>query len=428
MTEFKFLQLSDLHLGRPFTWLPEAIAEKRRADQRELLWRAVKLAIDRRLGAILIVGDLFDGEVADRETVGRAIECVSQEGCPPVFIAPGNHDCFSRSTFYYDNRRLLAAGQAPWPAHVHIFGSPRFEAAAVAGRDDVTVWGRCVHENVDSSERVLADDRPALEEGRLHVLMIHGSRDGSLPPGKRITAPFNDAELLAWGADYAALGHYHRPARITDEEGVVRAAYAGSPIALAIDETGPRHVQVVTVEHNGLHRRVELEPLELDARRLHRIEVSAAGVSSPEGLKSRIDEALETALVGEKDLVIVTLTGRTRPGLDLKPKADEEAGRIFWLKIDASGLRPDYDLSIYRRGEPRTTEERFARSLLEEIEQASDPERKRVLEAALYYGLDALKLGDVAPRYEFEADASGAVTPASSPSGQAQAPRAGEGR
>lgn len=428
MTEFKFLQLSDLHLGRPFTWLPAAIAEKRRADQRELLWRAVKLAIDRKLGAILIVGDLFDGEVADRETVGRAIECVSQEGCPPVFIAPGNHDCFSRSTFYYDNRRLAAAGQAPWPAHVSIFGSPRFEAVKVPGRDDVTVWGRCVHENVDSSERVLAEDKPALEAGRLHLLMVHGSRDGSLPPGKRVTAPFNDEELLAWGADYAALGHYHRPAKILDGEGVVRAAYAGSPIALAIDETGPRHVQVVTVEHNGLHRRVELEPLELDRRRLHRLEVSAAGVSSPEGLKTRIDEALETALVGKDDLVIVTLTGRTRPGLDLRPKADDEAARWFWLKIDASGLRPDYDLSIYRRGEPRTTEERFARSLLDEMDQTSDPARKRVLEAALYYGLDALKLGDVAPRYEFTADTAGAVTPASSPAGQAATPPEGEAR
>ena len=191
-------------------------------------------------------------------------------------------------------------------------------------------------------------------------------------------------------------------------------------------------MQVVTVEHNGLHRRVELEPLELDQRRLHHLEVSASGVSSPEGLKTRIDEALETALVGKADLVIVTLTGRTRPGLDLRPRADDEAARWFWLKIDASGLRPDYDLSIYRRGEPRTTEERFARSLLEEMDQASDPEQKRTLEAALYYGLDALRLGDVAPRYEYTADTAGAVTPASSPAsspaGTAASPPEGEAR
>jgi exonuclease SbcD len=415
MASFTFLQISDLHLGRPFTWLPPAIAERRRADQRDLLFRAIKLATERKLGAVLIVGDLFDGEVVDRETIGRAIECVSQDGCPPVFIAPGNHDCFSRTTFYYDNRRLVAAGQAPWPAHVHIFDAPKFAAATVAGRSDVTVWGRCVHENVDSSERILKDDKPTLEDGRLHILMLHGSRDGFLPPGKKVTAPFNDAELLAWGADYAALGHYHKAGRITDDEGVIRASYAGSPIALASDETGPRFVELVTIEHNGLHRRVEIETIELDPRRLHRIEVEVRGVGSPEGLAARIAEALETSIVSRDDLAIVTLVGRTPPGVDLRPKAAEETGRCFWLRVDDGALRPDYDLAAYRRSEARTTEERYARSLLEEIDATSDPERKRVLEAALYYGLDALRMGDVAPRYEFPAEEGGvpAIAPAS---------------
>jgi DNA repair exonuclease SbcCD nuclease subunit len=414
MNPFSFLQLSDVHLGRPFTWLPPALAEKRRADQRDLLWRAVKLAIDRKLGAILIVGDLFDGEVADRETIGRAIECVSQDGCPPVFIAPGNHDCFSRSTFYYDNKRLVAAGQAPWPAHVTIFDSPSFASAQVTGRVDVTIWGRCVHENVDSSERILLDNRPKLDDQGLHILMLHGSRDGSLPPGKRMTAPFNDAELLAWGADYAALGHYHLPATIADDEGVTRASYSGSPLALALDETGPRHVQVVTVERNSLHRRVEIEPLELDRRRLHRVEVDVTGLGSPDALAARIQETLEMSLAGKDDLAIVTLTGRTRPGVDLLTGMDTDAQKHFWLRIDASALRPAYDLTIYRRGEPRTTEERFARSLLAEIDDEKDPEKKRVLEAALYYGLDALKLGDVAPRYEAVGEA-GALTPLAQP-------------
>ena len=400
MTPFRFLQLSDLHLGRPFTWLPPAIAEKRRAEQRDLLYRAVQEAIEKKLDAILIVGDLFDGEIVDRETTARAIECVSQEGCPPVFIAPGNHDCFSRTTFYYDNRRLEAAGQAPWPAHVHIFDTPAFAGHPLPGRDDVTVWGRCADRNVDSSERVLAEDRPMLPEGALHVMMLHGSQDGFLPPGKRMTAPFNAAELLAWGADYAALGHYHRPSRILDDEGVIRAAYSGSPVALAIDETGPRTVQVVTVDHTGLHRRVEIELIELDIRRLHRIEVQATGVGSPEGLAHRIVGALEAALVNEKDLAFVTLAGRVRPGVALGLKAESIAFPCFHLHLDASRLRPDYDLDAYKKGEPRTTEERFARSLLAEIDAETDPARRRVLEAALYYGLDALRLGDVAPRYE----------------------------
>jgi hypothetical protein len=401
MAAVRVLQLSDLHLGRPFTWLPPALADKRRADQRDLLWRAVGLAIERKLDAILIPGDLFDGDVVDRETIARAVEAVSQDGCPPVFIAPGNHDCHSRSTFYYDNRRLLAAGQAPWPAHVHLFDSPRFAAVDLPGHEDeVTVWGRSVHENVDSSERVLVQDRPRLAAGRLHLLLLHGSRDGFLPPGKRQTAPFSDAELLGWGADYTALGHYHKPSTVLDDEGVVRGSYAGSPLALAADETGPRHVQVVTVEHNGLHRRVEIETLELDRRRVHALEVPVGGVGSHEGLHARIGDALEAALVGPEDLVLVALTGRVRPGVRLEPNPGDFPGRCFFLRFDTSQLRPDYDLELYRRGEPRTTEERFARSLLVEIEAETDPARRLLLEAALYYGLDALRLGDVSPRYE----------------------------
>jgi hypothetical protein len=86
--------------------------------------------------------------------------------------------------------------------------------------------------------------------------------------------------------------------------------------------------------------------------------------------------------------------------VDLSPRPADFAGRCFHLAIDPSGLRPDYDLDAYRRGEPLTTEQRFARSLLVEIEAEADPGRRRLLEAALYYGLDALRLGDVAPRYE----------------------------
>jgi len=399
----RFLQLSDLHLGRPFTWLPGPVADQRRADQRDLLWRAVRLAIDKKLDAIVIAGDLFDGDVVDRETIGRAIECVAQPGCPPVFIAPGNHDCHSRATFLYDNRKLAALGQAGWPAHVHVFDSPHITSAPLPGRDDVTLWGRCVPENVDSSERLLVDERKSLAPDQLNVLVLHGSRDGFLPPGKKTTTPFTDAELLAWGADYTALGHYHKPGTIEDEEGVVRAAYSGSPIALAGDETGPRYVDLVTLEHNGLHRRVEIEPFELDRRRLHRLDVPVDGLSSPESLKARVGEALESSMVGKDDLVIVRLTGRSRIGIALDAANAADPARAFWIKVDASGVRPDYDLEAYRQGEARTTEEKFARTLLAEIAAATDPEQKRTLEEALYYGLDALRLGDVAPRYDLAA-------------------------
>src|SRR5262245_40598444 len=81
-----FLQLSDLHLGRPFGWLPADRRAERRADQRRALERAVREAIERGAHAILIPGDLFDEAGADADTMAFALGAFSVTGCPPVFI------------------------------------------------------------------------------------------------------------------------------------------------------------------------------------------------------------------------------------------------------------------------------------------------------------------------------------------------------
>jgi len=62
-----------VHLGRPFGWLPPGLRAQRRQELREIWRRAVDEAIARRVDALLVPGDLFDGDVADTETVNRAI-------------------------------------------------------------------------------------------------------------------------------------------------------------------------------------------------------------------------------------------------------------------------------------------------------------------------------------------------------------------
>jgi len=394
-----------VHLGRPFGWLPEDKRAQRRQELREIWRRAVDEAIARRVDALLVPGDLFDGDVADTETVNRAIECVSVPGCPPVFLAPGNHDCYSRANTYYDNVKLRARRQAAWPDHVHIFTTPELSSSPLPGRPEVRMWGRCVHANVDSSERVL-DHAPALDSSSAHVLLLHGSRDGFLRPGKRLTAPFSDAEILRAGFDYAALGHYHDYATIVDENGRPRAAYSGSPAALAKDETGARgalHVKLTLEPGAQAGARLlasEIEPVTLDTRRLHEITVDVSGVGSRDAARERTLAALDRAEARPADLVVARYVGRPLPGIEAVPRAEDVGERVWFFLPDATALRPAYDLEAYRRGEPVTTEERFARSLLVEIEDEKDPETRAMLEAALYYGLDALRLRSVAPRYE----------------------------
>jgi len=395
-----------VHLGRPFGWLPSEKRAVRRSELLDIWRRAVEEAIARRVDALLVPGDLFDGEEADAETVNRAIECVSVPGCPPVFIAPGNHDCYSRANTYYDNVKLRARRQAAWPEHVTLFTRPEIASASLPGHPEVRVWGRCVHANVDSAERVL-ERAPILDRDQAHVLLLHGSRDGFLRAGKRLTAPFSDAEILRSGFDYVALGHYHEYAAIVDENGRARAAYSGSPAGLAGDETGARgaiHVRLTIDASPAAASRLlasEIEHVTLDERRLHEVTVDLSGAGSRETARERTFAALESVDASLCDLAIARFVGRPLPGVDVVPRPEDFGERIWFLATDATALRPAYDLAAYRRGEPRTTEERFARSLLVEIEDEKDPERKGVLEAALYYGLDALRLQSVAPRYEW---------------------------
>lgn len=400
--------MSDVHLGRPFGWLPPAHRETRRRELQEVWRRVVEEAITRRVDALLVPGDLFDGEEADVETVNRAIECVSVRGCPPVFIAPGNHDCYSRVNTYYDNSKLIARGQPAWPAHVTIFTSPELASVPLASEPAVRLWGRCVHANVDSSERILArSSLPRLEPDRANFLLLHGSRDGFLRPGKRLTAPFSDAEILSSGFDYVALGHYHEPSEIRDERGRLRAAYSGAPAPLARDETGVQGALLVQLDIDLASpaiervRRVDSEAIRVDQRRLLEVRVDLTGCGSREAGAERLRHVLEADGASASDMVIARFSGRPRPGVDVVPRREDVGERVWFLSCDDSALRPDYDLEPYRRGEARTTEERFASSLLAEIESERDPDRREQLEAALYYGLDALKQGQVNPRYEW---------------------------
>src|SRR5438128_145501 len=121
MAVVTFLQLGDLHLGRAFGGLPAERRRERRQDQRHAIASGVRAAIERGAAAILVPGDVFDAEAVDADTLAWAVhDAFGLTGCPPVYIAPGNHDPSSDASHYW-NPALLAARGWSWPAHVHVF-------------------------------------------------------------------------------------------------------------------------------------------------------------------------------------------------------------------------------------------------------------------------------------------------------------------
>ena len=71
MPVLRFVQISDLHPGAPFGWLPPERRGERRREQQCALEAAVGLAIERGAAAILVPGDLFDAEGVDADTLAQ---------------------------------------------------------------------------------------------------------------------------------------------------------------------------------------------------------------------------------------------------------------------------------------------------------------------------------------------------------------------
>ena len=405
----RFLQLSDLHLGRPFAWLPPDRREQRRRDQQAALEQAVRLAIERGAHAMLVPGDLFDGVPVDTGSLAFATRAFAAAGCPPVFIAPGNHDPASNDNAAW-NARLQQARGAHWPPHVHVFDSPAWTSITLSTLPGVRVWGRAFVSGSATMDRPLA--RAALdgcfhaEPHTLDVAVFHGSREGRCPPGQKITAPFSDAEVVASPFAYHAAGHYHVRSEIEQAPGEgatstgVRLAYAGSPVALDYNEPGDHGVLELSIRFDHDRRVVGSDAVRLDRRRVIAAPVDVTGCASAEQIDRRILHAFTTAGVSDRDLVRLALAGRLAPGVRWTAPGAEVFARAFHVRWERGDVRPDYDLDAMRVGDGRTTEQRFARELLARIDAETDVANRAALERALYYGLDAFRVREVIPQWE----------------------------
>lgn len=408
MAVARFLQVSDLHLGRPFGWLPPERRNERRSDQRHALERVVREAIERGSSAILIPGDLFDQDGSDADTLAFVLSAFRVAGCPPVLIAPGNHDPYWDGSPNWSARVLSVRNQS-WPDHVHVFSTPEWTPRTFDSIPGVRFWGRCFSTSGISNERplsaaALGPVRPGTPP-LIEIGVFHGSREGQCPPGQKVTAPFSDAEAQAAPFHYMAVGHYHGGGGLqlnadSVHGGGLKLAYAGSALALDLGETGRHGALDVRLEHGIGTPDVTVEFVALDRRKVLDVTADVNGAGSAEEVDRRVQKACDQAGVSESDMATVRLQGRIATGVRYSGPGQELRSRAFHLRLDLKGVRPDYDLEAFMMRGPRTTEERFACALLEQLVTEKDPEQRAVLYSAIYYGLDAFRLREVVPAYE----------------------------
>jgi DNA repair exonuclease SbcCD nuclease subunit len=324
----RLLHLADVHLGARYRDLGE-VAARQRERQLAAFRRSIDVALEQRVDAVLICGDLFDSNGQPRRSVEKAVaelRRLTDRGVRVVII-PGTHDCYEQGSIYrvFDLRHLAGLPQ----------GSDLLTVLTPEGPDalfpdlDLLVHGR-VSATKSTTRSPLAALAATDPRARWRVAMIHGSLR---IPGKVESDDvlFTEAEVAASGLDYLALGHWH--SYQTGRAGATVWAYSGAPEPVALDQDGAGQVALVTLEERGGAREVRVEPITVGRTRFLKLDLDAAELMSPEALTERL------LAHADPDLVLdVRLVGVAAPTLEIDPDEVAVALADAFLRVRVRNL------------------------------------------------------------------------------------------
>ncbi|HEY9784514.1 MAG TPA: DNA repair exonuclease [Candidatus Obscuribacterales bacterium] len=402
--EFKFLQLSDLHLDSAYLGTRLGLSQSQRYERTremlESLFKAVQESQRRGVDAVVIPGDLFDLDTVTGPTMSYVADIFGRLGQIPVIIAPGNRDHHGPASLY-NSAVLNARGLPLWPANVHIFDSSEPSLIHHPYRADVSFTGRAFLSPDPTENRFLAQPLPKNEQAAFNILLFHGFLEGYAGPDsahpEKYSAPFSVDELEAQGFTFAALGHCHEFAEVYSSKEELIGAYAGSFVGRSYEEVGPRVALFVTCVRQADGRfACSLEPAEFDSRRLYVVGADISGLGDEEMLDEISLNVEDQGARAGQDLVYLHLEGSYPPSLNLLSVLEKLRARYYHLHM-SDHTRPDY---LGERFDERTTEWKYIEAMLELKKNAetsfgdgsSDYQMSgSTVEDALYYGLDALR-------------------------------------
>jgi len=357
------LHLADVHLDRPFVGLSRHAARRRRAELADAFHRCLALADERDVDLITIGGDLWEEEHVTADTSQSVVYELEQVGRPVLIIA-GNHDPLVPGGMY---------SRITWPGNVRLVRGSEPELHEFG---NVVVWG-VSWTGGDLSGAFLSRFH-APEDGRTHLLLLHGTSGQLAYPTEEDTFTFQAGDIRVAGFARCLAGHVH----FGSDDGTI--VYPGSPEPLRWNETGPHCVALVSVEDGD----VAVELLPVNQRVVETRQVDCAGCTSSAEVADRLRTGLRDPDPGRVYLR-VALDGEVGPDctVDLgRIRAEHEPRYAGLLLEDRTHLALDVDARAERRG----LDGLFVRRMRERLAQAGNEEEQRTLELALEAGLRAI--------------------------------------
>lgn len=350
----KFIHISDLHLGKQLA--EYSLLE----DQRYILRQILDIVADRQPDAVVVAGDLYDKPVPPAEAVTVLdwfITSLTEMGVALLMIS-GNHDSPERLDFgsgLFEEKGVYLVGQFNGAPKKVTLGKPDDQAdfyllpfirpgnvrpfypdEEIKSYDDAM---RCVMKNLTLSKEIPS------------VLVAHQFvTAGGVSPER------SESEVISLGGtdnvdvsnfisfQYVALGHIHRPQRLTRDS----VRYAGSPLKYSFSEA-EYDKSVVMVTLNGMEEpSIELIPL-VPMRDLRRI-------------RGPLDKLLSdevAAASNREDYLHVTLTD-TEPVADPLYRLRQVYPNIMRLSFSSSLEEEEVEIAACEEVEHRTPPQLFA--------------------------------------------------------------------
>lgn len=337
---FRFVHTADIHLDSPLRTLAmrdPALADLVGGATRRAFVRIVDLCLAEKVDALLIAGDLYDGDQTSMKTARFLADQLRRlhEAGIPVYLIRGNHDAESRIT-----RELVL------PDSVKVYGGRADVAVREAGPFEVAIHGVSFAQK-HAPDSLLTKFREP-RAGAVNIGLMHTSLGGAAMHDPY--APCSAADLHGAGFSYWALGHIHQR---SVEAGRATIVMPGNPQGRDINEAGPKSATLVTIDDGG---GITVEERPTSVAEFRRVAVDCSGAQDWREAVARVERALEEArgaTAGEHLVARVTLEGATPLAWRLRKDSDlieEEARRIggdlgrTWLdKIDVRCREPGGD-------------------------------------------------------------------------------------
>lgn len=301
----KIIHTGDLHLGSAIGNLPPDRAELRRKELMDTFARLAAYAKNNGVAAVLIAGDLFDGDAPSMQVRKETLAVIAAAAPVCFFYVSGNHDGG------LDFKETL-------PDNFYTFSKARgWQSYDLP--EGVTVTG--------IEERYLNESAYAtlsLRAERFNIVLAHGDigQNGGVALAK----------LQNKKIDYLALGHIHKPMLTAERlDGRGRYRYCGCLDGRGFDECGQRGCFLLDIQKDGV-----LSESFLSFARRTVLEVRV-DVSACENYYDAERAAL-TALdgVSAENIIKLVLCGWKKVGARLEPfmLTRRLSERFFFVKVE----------------------------------------------------------------------------------------------